>query len=98
MTFPSDPSVVLTYTASSDPVKNYSLTINNAGGGQVIFDGGSSVQILSITAYAGGTSDAHVTIDGITFYDGDIDSTYYTGGSVCSYSREYNDKRLHIQR
>lgn len=29
----SESSVVLTYTASSDPVENYSLTINNAGGG-----------------------------------------------------------------
>lgn len=39
------------------------------------------MQILSITAFAAGAS-AHVTIDGITFYDGDIDSASFSGGGL----------------
>ena len=70
-------SSALNYLASSSPVENYSLTIQSSGG-EVILDGAMSLQILSIQTLIGGedTSDADITIKGITFQSGRISSEF----------------------
>lgn len=63
----------LKYTLPAAPVENYSLTIQSAGG-DVILDGGGTYQILMIKTLLAGedTSNADITINGITFQNGRI--------------------------
>jgi predicted outer membrane repeat protein len=65
----------LTYVllVTDDPLENYALTIQSTGG-EVILDGQSSLQVLRIHTLVGGkdTSNADITIEGITFRDGRI--------------------------
>ncbi|MGD9223059.1 MAG: choice-of-anchor D domain-containing protein [Desulfobacteraceae bacterium] len=63
----------LNYTLPAAPVENYSLTIQSAGG-DVILDGGGTYQILRIKTLLAGedTSNADITINGITFQNGRI--------------------------
>ena len=63
-------SANLTY----DPSENHSLTIVGAGAGSTILDGGDSVRILDMDTTAVPVSDAnaHITIRGMTFQNGDI--------------------------
>ena len=66
-------SGTLTYVAKSTvPEENFALTIEGAGMGQTIIDGGYVAQCLSILTYAVGFDDsaATITISGITFQNG----------------------------
>ncbi len=67
-----------TYSVSSTliyvPSENHSLTIVGVGAGSTILDGGNSVRILDMNTTAVPVSDAnaHITIRGMTFQNGDI--------------------------
>ena len=72
---------MLTYVAKSTvPEENFALTIEGAGTGQTIIDGGNAAQCLSILTYGLGFDDsaATFTIRSITFQNGTAD---YGGGA-----------------
>ena len=80
-------SGTLTYMAKSTvPEENFALTIEGAGTGQTVIDGGYVAQCLSILTTTGGFDDSAVTItiSGITFQNG----TAVNGGGA--YIRTHN--------
>ena len=68
-----DPIYNITTTLTYAPVAgNNSLTIQGAGIGNTVLDGGDTLQILNIntSGIAGGDGNAHIIIEGVTFQNG----------------------------
>ena len=77
-------NITATLTYLTDNGDNgHTLTIQHAGSGAAVLDGGSAVQIMNIntdTGGDGGDTGSNVTIQGITFRNGSSDVQFSPGG------------------
>ncbi|MBN1669673.1 MAG: hypothetical protein JXR37_01485 [Kiritimatiellae bacterium] len=71
----------LSYTPGTNPVENFALTLD--GGGAAVIDG-AYVQALKIDMFLGSqsTSEAEITVKGITFVNGRVSDSYNVGGGL----------------